>query len=81
MAGYDFYIWGKMLFKCSQLWGFARCLAADNRTDLGSLSTSQTLLEERQRNFGLMRHTWAIIRHYFVNNSGLYTVYNEVAYS
>lgn len=60
MAGYNFYIRREMLLERGQLWGLARGLATDNRTDLGR---------------------WAIFRHYLVDNSSLYTVYNKVAYS
>lgn len=36
MAGYNFYIRREMLLERGQLWGLARGLATDNRTDLGS---------------------------------------------
>ena len=37
----DFYVRGKVLIECSQLWSFAGGLATDNRTGFGRFYTGQ----------------------------------------
>lgn len=82
VAGYNFYIGRKMLIEGSKFWSLARRLATHYCTDPGCFSRSQTGMEEGNTAVAAQTrraHTWAILCNYPVNDSGLYTVNNEIA--
>jgi hypothetical protein len=70
MARYDFYVVWEMLLKRCNLWSFARSLATNDGTLLGSYRTfvSRSLLS------AAAFHTWSILRSNFVNRSSFHIV-------